>query len=220
MAPAYEVRPIPIGRPARRSPAFAVAAAALVVGLALVKPWDWSGAQEAAARAVMTDASPVASPVPTVPAATAPATIGSLATHSGTWGIGIAGLGQRDGDPPWVDWTAVVPEPAGDTPGRIAMGPGTGICAGVPALPAGALFVAVTSPADMPLDRRLVAWWSDGGRTASLAGSIRQVTAVGDRGVSYLVRHDRAPWTAGRYEFHVDADDRRHALTVCLAATD
>ena len=217
MGSAYEVRPVLIGQPTRQGPIALAAAAALIVGLVVLKPWAWSGGPTAGKQAAVVEAAAVQSVADAGPVATgAVATIGSLATHSGTWGVGIAGLGHRYDDPPWVNWTAVEPEPTSDTPGRIAMWPGTGICGGVPALPDGPLFFAVTGPLDLPVDRRLVAWWSDGGRTASLDDSIRQVTAVGDRGISYLVRLDRAPWPAGRYEFHLEAGDRRFALTVCL----
>lgn len=217
MGSAYEVRPVPIGRPARRWPIVLVATTALFVGIVVVKPWAPSRAPTAVPLAAVAEAAPI----PTLPVAgpamnDEAATIGSLATHSGRWGVGIAGLGDDDDDPAWVEWTPVEPEPADETPDRIAMWPGTGVCNGVPVLHERPLFFAVTGPLDLPVDRRLVAWWSDGGRTASLAGSIRQVTPVGDRGVSYLVRLDRATWQAGRYEFHVEAGDRRFALTVCV----
>ena len=71
---------------------------------------------------------------------------------------------------------------------------------------------------DVPVDRRLEAWWTDGGRVESLDGSIHQITPVGDRGISYLVRNDLAAWPAGRYEFHVSGDGRSYALTICIPA--
>jgi hypothetical protein len=216
MGSAYEVRPVPVGRPARQWPIAVAAVTIAILALVVIKPWAWSSAPTVPPAIAVTEAGPVQSVAIAQPVTPAEApTIGSLATHSGKWGVGIAGLGVDD-DPAWVDWTAVDPEPAGDTPIRIAMWPGTGVCADVPVLHERPLFFAVTGPLDLPVDRRLVAWWSDGGRTASLDGSIRQVTAVGDLGVSYVVRLDRSTWQAGRYEFHVVAGDRRVSLTVCV----
>jgi hypothetical protein len=74
----------------------------------------------------------------------------------------------------------------------------------------------VTAPADLVPDWRLVGWWTDGGKVASLDGSVRQISPAGDRGISYLERVDGAPWPPGRYEFHVIAGKRTVALTVCL----
>jgi len=217
MGSAYEVRPVPVGRPARQWPIVVVALTVSILAVVVVKPWAWWSAPTAPTAIVVTEARPVQPQAIAGPVAGAEApTIGSLATHSGKWGVGIAGLGDDSDDPGWVEWTPVDPEPASDTPIRIAMWPGTGVCADVPVLHQRPLFFAVTGPLDLPVDRRLLAWWSDGGRTASLDGSIRQVTAVGDLGVSYLVRLDRSTWQAGRYEFHVVAGARRVSLTVCV----
>jgi len=217
MGSAYEVRPVPIGRSAHRRPTVVVVVAAVFVAVVLVKPWGWSSAGPALTTAVAADDGPSPSVVAGPVATPTTSRLGSLALRSGTWGVGVAGLGPRYDASPWIDWAAVDPEPATDTPNRVAIWPGTGVCAGVPALLEGPLFVAVTGPTDLPVDRRLVAWWSDGGRTASLAGSIRQVTPFGDPGISYLMRNDREPWPSGRYEFHLVAGDRAIALTVCLA---
>jgi hypothetical protein len=220
MGSAYEVRPVPIGRSARRRPTLILVASAVLLALVLVKPWAWSSGPPAVTAAVATDDGPIASAGVTEPVATpVTATLGSLALRSGTWGVGVAGLGPRYDATPWIDWVAVEPEPATDSPSRVAMWPGTGICDGVPVLLVGPLFIAITGPGDLPVDRRLVAWWSDGGRTTSLEGSVRQVTPLGDPGISYLVRDDREPWPSGRYEFHLVAGDRAVALTVCLAAS-
>ncbi len=112
----------------------------------------------------------------------------------------------------------VKPEAATDSPIFVVLWPGTGICAGVPRLLDQPLFFAVTSSRDLPVDRRLEAWWTDGGRVASLDGSLHQITPVGDRGISYLVRNDLAPWPAGRYEFHVEGGGRTYAVTICIPA--
>ena len=143
--------------------------------------------------------------------------LASLATHSGSWGVGNAGTGPRLlRDEPWSDWAAVVPEASSAAPDRIAKWPGTSLCAGYPTIYDHPSLVAVTAPPDLAPYWRVVGWWTDGGRVASLAGSVRQVTPTGVGGISYLERVDRAPWPAGRYEFHVIAGDRILALTVCL----
>jgi hypothetical protein len=112
----------------------------------------------------------------------------------------------------------VKPEAATEGPIYVVLWPGTGICAGVPRLLDQPLFFAVTSSLDLPVDRRLEAWWTDGGRVASLDGSVHQITPVGDRGISYLVRNDLAPWPAGRYEFHVEGGGHTYAVTICIPA--
>ena len=143
--------------------------------------------------------------------------LGSLTIYSGSWGVGNAGLGPRLlRDEPWFDWTAVVPEASSDPPNRIAIWPGTSLCAGYPTIYDRPSFVAVTAPTDLAPDRRLVGWWTDGGRVASLDGSVRQIPSTGSRGISYLERVDGAPWPSGRYEFHVISGERTVALTVCL----
>jgi hypothetical protein len=112
----------------------------------------------------------------------------------------------------------VKPEAATDSPIYVVLWPGSGICAGIPQLLDQPLFFAVTSSSNLPVDRRLVAWWTDGGRVESLDGSVHQVTPVGDRGISYLVRNDLAPWPAGRYEFHVEGGGHAYAVTICIPA--
>jgi hypothetical protein len=77
--------------------------------------------------------------------------------------------------------------------------------------------VAVTAPVDTIPYFRVVGWWTDGGRVASLAGSVRQAAPSGANGIRYLERVDQAPWPAGRYEFHVFQGDAIVALTVCMA---
>ncbi len=143
--------------------------------------------------------------------------LGSLTVYSGRWGVGNAGLGPRLlRDEPWFDWAAVVPEASSDPPNRIVIWPGTSLCAGYPTIYDRPTFVAVTAPTDLAQDWRLVGWWTDGGRVASLDGSVRQIPSTGSSGISYLERVDGAPWPSGRYEFHVIAGERTVALTVCL----
>lgn len=245
--PAYEVRPVTIPRRSPIRPALAIGLAAILIGLVVVKPWGWIGEPRAHAVAIAPSAEPTPTArtdptaavtpeatFPTTPGWPAiaqagdpladpgdrlPLTIGSLARRSGTWGVGDAGLGPRiEREEPWADWVPVKPEAATDAPIFIVLWPGTGICAGVPRLLDQPLFFAVTSSLDMPVDRRLEAWWTDGGRVASLDGSIHQVTAVGDRGISYLIRNDGAAWPAGRYEFHVEGGGRAFAVTICIPA--
>jgi len=244
---AFEVRPVTIPRRSGVRPALAVGVAAIFIGLVVVKPWTWTGESPstAVASAPVAVGTPQATteppaavtvdaPVPVPPGWPAlaqagdplanpgtrlPLTIGSLARRSGTWGVGDAGLGPRiEREEPWADWVAVKPEPATDSPIFVVLWPGTGICAGVPRLLDQPLFFAVTSSLDLPVDRRLEAWWTDGGRVESLDGSIHQITPVGDRGISYLVRNDGAPWPAGRYEFHVSGGGRAYAVTICIPA--
>ena len=108
------------------------------------------------------------------------------------------------------------PRTTGDVPPpRGVLWPGTDICAGRPSTDRGSL-VAVTAPADLVPDWRLVGWWTNGAAVADLAGSLRQVSPAGNRGVSYLERTDRARWPPGLYEFHVIAGQRTVALTVCI----
>jgi hypothetical protein len=245
--PAYEVRPITIPRRSRVRPALALGLAAILIGLVVVKPWAWMAEPRSPAVAVapIVDSTPPVAPgataamtpdapIPTTPGwpvlaqagdplgdpgARLPLTIGSLARRSGTWGVGDAGLGPRiEREEPWADWVPAKPEAATDSPIYVVLWPGTGICAGVPRLLDQPLFFAVTSSRDLPVDRRLEAWWTDGGRVASLDGSLHQITPVGDRGISYLVRNDLAPWPAGRYEFHVEGGGRTYAVTICIPA--
>lgn len=245
--PAYEVRPVTIPRRSGLRPALAVGLAAILVGLVIVKPWTWIGEPRSPGIAVVLPAlsspsavaDPTAAVTPDAPFPTTPGwpvlaqagdpvgdpgvrlplTIGSLARRSGTWGVGDAGLGPRiQREEPWADWVPVKPEAASDSPIYVVLWPGTGICAGVPRLLDQPLFFAVTSSPELPVDRRLEAWWTDGGRVASLDGSVHQITPVGDRGISYLVRNDLAPWPAGRYEFHVAGGGRAYAVTICIPA--
>ena len=162
--------------------------------------------------AIANDATPTG-----VSASQAKEALGSLAIHSGGWGVGNVGFGPRwVRDEPWFDWAAVVPEAATEGPLRIVMWPGTSLCDGYPTINDLPSFVAVTAPTDFSPDRRLTGWWTDGGRIASLDGSVRQISLTGDRGISYLERVDGAQWPPGRYEFHVVAGERTVALSVCL----
>jgi hypothetical protein len=245
--PAYEVRPVTIPRRSTVRPALAIGLAAVLIGFVVAKPWGWIGEPRTpavaiaptaestpAARTDPTAAISAEAPIPTTPGWPAiaqagdpladpgerlPLTIGSLARRSGSWGVGDAGRGPRiEREEPWADWVPVKPEAATDAPIFIVLWPGTGICAGVPRLLDQPLFFAVTSSLDVPVDRRLDAWWTDGGRVASLDGSVHQITPVGDRGISYLVRNDGAAWPAGRYEFHVAGGGRAYAVTICIPA--
>jgi hypothetical protein len=144
-----------------------------------------------------------------------------LALHSGTWGVGAAGVGPRMlRDEPWSDWAAATPESVDGGPLNILMWPGTSLCDGYPMINDRPSLVAVTTAADLVRGWRLVGWWTDGGKVESLDGSVRQISPVGHSGISYLERTDRAPWPSGRYEFHVIARDRVVALTVCITRHD
>jgi hypothetical protein len=119
-------------------------------------------------------------------------------------------------DEPWTDWVATVPESVDGGPLHVMTWPGTSLCDGYPTIYDHPSLVAVTAPADLVPDWRLVGWWTDGNNVAALADSVGQVSPAGNRGISYLERSDRAAWPAGRYEFHVIAGERAVALTVCI----
>jgi len=217
MGAGYELRPVTIARPTGRRPTGLLALLGLFVAVVvLVKPWAGRPSPATDVQVVPPAAAVPARPIPIEPAAPV---IGSLAQHSGTWGVGAAGLVARDLGGSWVDWAPVTPIDVDPTAGPPAADRGPHPCVGRPFVGGGPLFVAISGPADVPVDRRLVAWRIDDGQTIALADSIRQVTAVGDTGISYLVRLDRAPWAAGAYEFRMIAGDRAVSLVVCLAAT-
>jgi hypothetical protein len=217
-----------------------VVAAGAFLALVLLKPWSAPARPES--EAVTASPGPVASPAfalipvrpgpeiaPVWPAESTPSILASataaqaegairgLTIHSGQWGVGNAGVGPRMlRDEPWTDWVATIPEAVEDGPLHIATWPGTDVCAGLPAIYDDPSLVAVTAPSDLVPDWRLTGWWTDGSLVASLGGSVFQVSAAGNRGISYLERTDRAPWPAGRYEFHVSAGQSTVALTVCI----
>ena len=90
------------------------------------------------------------------------------------------------------------------------------MCGGLPTIYDNPSLVAVTAPSALVPDWRLIGWWTDGNNVATLAGSVRQVSPAGNRGISYLERTDRAAWPPGRYEFHVIAGESTVSLTVCI----
>jgi hypothetical protein len=235
METGYGIEPAKVGRPRDRKMPALVAAALIALTVIVLKPWD----EAPIASRVTTSASPASAvhsvpapvdaatrawPAATVTAAMdessasqAEALLGALARHSGTWGVGNAGVGPRLlRDEPWADWAAVAPEAVGNAPARIATRADTGVCEDLPAIYDRPSVVAITAPADLVHDWRLVGWWTDGRNVADLAGSIRKLSSAGQRGISYMERTDRAPWPPGRYEFHVIAGAGSVALTVCL----
>jgi hypothetical protein len=216
----YELRPVAIDRHAGRWPLALTATVGLVASMLVVKPWAVIAVGFGPSTPVV-DRAPA--PPPGGPAAAgavasqAPSALGSLAQHSGTWGVGASGLGPHNEAEPWAAWTAVTPTPAKTIAGLPAS-PSSGLCDRVPTLPADALFIAVSHESDVPIDRRVLAWWWDHGSATPLEGAIRQVTPSGDRGIAYVVRDDRGPWPAGRYAFRLAAGDQAVDLTVCLVA--
>jgi hypothetical protein len=219
MGAGYELRPVTIDRPAGQRPAAIIVAVALLGSLVLLKPWDLvgAGATDSGGARAPVPAVVAAAPLPAAPDAAAtekPSALGSLARHSGTWGVGASGQGPHNEAEPWADWTAVTPvavAPSAKPPDTPSKGP----CDDVPTLPTEPLFVAISHDSDVPVDRRVVAWWWDAGTPTPLADELHQVT-TGDRGIAYVIRDDGEPWPAGRYEFHVVAGDQAVALTVCL----
>ena len=241
METGYDLEPRPIGRSTHRRVWFVVVAAGLFLASVLLKPWS---SQPTDAQAGIASPSPAASPdfavipiigapaedlIPVWPAAAvasraseataaqAEAALGTLAARSGTWGVGAVGVGPRMlRDEPWTDWAATAPEAVDGGPLNVMLWPGTSLCDGYPTIYDHPSLVAVTAPADLVPDWRLVGWWTDGSDVAALAGSVGQVSPAGNRGISYLERTDRAAWPRGRYEFHVIAGQRAVALTVCI----
>ena len=223
MGAGYELRPVTIARPAGQRPTALVAALALIGVLVVLKPWDVVGndpgpapapQQAAAPQVAVAPAQPVAAPAG---ASFKPSGLGSLAQHSGTWGVGAAGIGPHNEAEPWSEWTAIAPVAVAST-ALEPPAPSNGVCDGVPSLPADALFIAISHESDVPVERHVFAWWWDGGAAAPLADAMLQVTTA-DRGIAYVIRKDRSPWPAGRYEFELAAGDDAVALTVCLVAT-
>ena len=220
-------------------------AGSLFVALLLVKPWGgptqtpsdaiaampppWASTNPTASNALLQVA--VAPPVPETWPVTvadeaggragdrrAPSMQSRLASHTGTWGMAALGNGPRFVlDEPWVDWAAVPPSQSRRAADRIATWPGTGICTGLPVVLDRPSIVAVTTPASVADDPPIEGWWSDGGRIASLDGSIRVLSAFGSRGVTYLERVDGSTWPPGRYAFDVGRGDEIVSLVVCLA---
>jgi len=218
----YELRPVAIDRHAGRWPLALTATVGLVASLLIVKPWTAIASGFGPSMPVVDRAAAVVPPVVGLPApgaaaSEAPSALGSLAQHSGTWGVGASGLGPHNEAEPWSAWTAVTPTPASNV-GGLPASPSSGLCDRVPTLPSDALFVAVSNEADVPIDRRVLAWWWDRGTATPLEGIIRQVTPSGDRGIAYVVRDDRGPWPAGRYVFRLASGDQAVDLAVCFVA--
>jgi len=159
----YELRPVAIERSAGRGPLALTLAAGLVASMLVAKPWAGLGlglgATPAQPPSAVPDGRAAAAAPPSVDgAADTSNALGSLARHSGTWGIGASGLDRADGRLPWARWTAVAPTavPAGSIE---PASPSSGLCDRVPTLPTDALFVAVSHETDVPIDRRVLAWW-------------------------------------------------------------
>jgi hypothetical protein len=244
----YELPAARLGRSSHGRTFGAVAVTAMLLGLAIVKPWAGSAPRDGSpgspppaqadasasgpAPSAATAIRPIVVPPPAAPdwpasasdaritggsASQAREAMPSLAIHSGRWGVGNVGVGPRMvREEPWSDWAAVTPEASSGSPVTIVQWPGTSLCAGYPTIYDLPTFVAVTAPTDLVAGWRLTGWWTDGGKIASIDGSVRQISSAGDRGISYLERIDGAAWPAGRYEFHVVAGERTFALSVCL----
>jgi hypothetical protein len=240
METGYEIEPRPVGRAPRRAPAVVAALVVVFLGVLIAKPWQGTPAAPPAPAAIVTTVIPRATataaptPHPTAiatpawPAATggrmastlpswANAVLSPLVRHSGAWGVGDGGDGPRlTRDTPWSDWIAAKPLVTGSLAETIFTWPGTDLCVGLPALEDRPAFIAVTAPNTLAKGWTVTGWWSDGGRVASLDGSLRQLSSTGERGITFLERLDSATWPVGRYEFHVDDGTRIVALTICL----
>jgi hypothetical protein len=144
--------------------------------------------------------------------------VGDLAPHSGAWGVGDGGNGNRlIGTGPWTQWLAVDPGQTWDGM-SLALWPGTGLCMSAPRLAGSPSLVAITVPSALVPDWRVAAWFTDGSGAVPLVGVVRQISPPGNRGIAYLERADRAQWPDGRYEFDVQAGDHQASLTVCIGA--
>jgi hypothetical protein len=222
MRPDYELRPVTIARSPGQRPAALVAVLVLVGVLVVLKPWDFVDIDAGSAPPVQQAQAPNGAVAPAQaiapPGAVAPkpSGLGSLAQHSGTWGVGASGIGPHNEAEPWAEWAAVAPEAVGSTV-RTPQSPSSGRCGGVPSLPAEPLFIAVSHESDVPIDRRVLGWWWDAGTPRVLDGTIHQVTTA-DRGIAYVIRNDHSPWPAGLYEFELIAGADAVALTVCLVS--
>jgi hypothetical protein len=244
METGYEVEPRQLKGSARGRVWLVVLAVAVFLGVVLVKPWETRPVTTIAPiEAGIASPGPVASPgfaviriqpAPSLPPPIWPAAsvaskhatatakeaegaLGELAVHAGAWGVGVAGVGPRMiRDEPWTDWAAATPEPVDGGPLHILMWPGTSLCDGYPTINDRPSLVAVTTAADLVSGWQLVGYWTNGHKVGALKGSVRQVSVVGQIGITYLERTDRAPWPSGRYEFHVISGDRVEALTVCI----
>lgn len=240
MQTGYDVEPRSLGRSSRRRAWVVVGAAVVFLSAVVVKPWVGSPATPAAPAvapgpstqapveavapiAVVRRESPIwpagsrSTPAADGTALEAEAALGALAAHSGTWGVGDAGVGPRMlRDEPWTDWVRISPESILDVPIHLATWPDTDPCANFPVIYDSPSLVAVTAPADLVPDWWLSGWWTDGNQVASLAGSVRQVSPAGNRGISYLERTDREPWPSGRYELIVIAGASTVSMTICL----
>ena len=237
MESGYEKAPEPLGRPRSRRLPVVVGVITLLVAVTIAKPWAGPETRPGAAQVRPSPhgsagpappPDPLADPTwPAISGASGPAgvavteasaALASLKVRSGTWGIGATGTGPRlMRDDPWVDWAAVAPEEVDGPPAHIAVWPGTDLCVRYPTIFDRPTVVVVTTPLRLDPAGPLVGWWTDGGRVAALTGSIRELMPNGSLGIGYLERVDRAPWPAGRYEFHVETGGRTLALTVCLA---
>jgi hypothetical protein len=220
MGAGYELRPVTIERSAGRRPIAILLAASLLVGVVVVKPWTLVPTQPLEATVVPPPVT-VVQPAPPVPlprvlaTPAVPPAIGSLASHSGSWGVGAAGIGPRYDGESWVDWIALDPWPASVAESVAATGP-RAACSDLAAMLDGPLFLALTNPSDVPIDRSVRVWRWDGSTPESLLDDTRIVVPAGDAGISYLVRQDRQPWAPGRYEVQLVAGDRAVALAFCL----
>jgi hypothetical protein len=130
--------------------------------------------------------------------------------------VGAVGFGPRYDAEPVTDWSAVDPWPASPTAGVAVTGSSAACATTVIERP---LFLALTNPSDVPIDRSVLAWRWDGSFPVSILDQTRIVMPAGDAGISYLARLDREPWPAGRYELQLVSGDRAMALAFCVSAT-
>ena len=234
-AVAFEV--IPLGRRRRRLDpgVIVVSLAAVLVVVALTRPWAIGGSTSLAPVASASASPPgrvaVASPTSEPATSQAPApnstpfdatrlatVIHVLAGYSGRWGVGAGAVpatpaGSSAPASDWSAWVSVIPA----VPGALGT---TDLCAGLPSLPSGAGVIAITAPAG-PLAGlgirgwRLLGGGADPPNVEVLAG-LRQITPYQGADISYLQRLDGRAWPDGRYEFQFGGAARATTLTVCL----
>ncbi|MFM2106024.1 MAG: hypothetical protein RL338_1056 [Chloroflexota bacterium] len=226
----YEVAPATVGRGGgRRIPIVAGVAAVLVV-LAVAKPWG-DGTTGPDGR--LADASSPAAPSPSVdplveapgisvPRPAPPETItilringpiaAALTPVSDRWGLATGGW-IRGETSPWTEWTDEVALFEGPDDGR-RPGP---VCLEGGGLPSGR-FLAVTAPSGLAAASAIEVLPYDADGVPGDPPSLYRISRPVDEGVAYLFRADGRPWSPGAYRLVVPTPVGPVTLDGCIAA--
>lgn len=226
----YEVAPASVGRGGgRRLPLVAGIAAVLVV-LAVAKPWGDDGS---ARDARIADASPGPAPSATVdplvegpgisvPRPAPPETMTilringpiarALVAVGDRWGIATGGW-VVGGSSPWTEWTDEVALFEGPNdprrPGPVCL-EGLGLVSG--------RFLAVTAPSGLAAGSAIEAVPYDADGIPVRAPSVYRISRPVDQGVSYIFRADGRPWPPGAYRLVVPTPAGPVTLDACIDA--